>query len=605
MRFDSDLSSFFPSSPSRLQCNVLICRRLPPFGTELDAASAASNNHAERNAALHSQNGALHPQAQTQAPPPTQSHPFHFPKPAGKMPLAPRRGAPASAAELAVLADQNAELSTKVQDLQDDAARADAEARRRLKALEREIHTLKDELDGARASSERIEESLQSRAAVGAGGAQLDEELVKLWKKLAREAKVREMRAKTRPWEDGAGEGATETRDFAPGSASFASSSHAGPSHRPSSPPRPGAVGSPARALSPPLTPPSSYTPHPHSPAPALPAGPHERALVAQLLLKIRELEEANGTLAAEHLASRLRVRRAEQETEHAKQLLELTDDGEGGAASRGLEFEVVDGNDTRAEDGSATPRTIRLRSIPHKSSLHFDKARGASSPSQRGLSKHASMGDLAAAANGQAHPRFTFPKHGKMRGSVRGLFEDGASNHTQGVPTFGELPDDPHGSRMPSLGSELGGDLSGHGLRPSASHLHSKSIADLLESAEDEQEFEARQHGSHSPSSAAQERLLEARRAKYASLRHGLSRDDRDDDPLLHDSQHRRRHPSDSNRRSSASLKKPVLENVLMEVWLWLQFAIIVFVFVCSMARRGPASVIKNQNKTPHRRTT
>jgi hypothetical protein len=45
---------------------------------------------------------------------------------------------------------------------------------------------------------------------------------------------------------------------------------------------------------------------------------------------------------------------------------------------------------------------------------------------------------------------------------------------------------------------------------------------------------------------------------------------------------------------RKETSTKKNVLGNLLFEVWLWLQFGIIMFVFIYAMAKRGPKSVLK-----------
>ena len=39
----------------------------------------------------------------------------------------------------------------------------------------------------------------------------------------------------------------------------------------------------------------------------------------------------------------------------------------------------------------------------------------------------------------------------------------------------------------------------------------------------------------------------------------------------------------------SKKETKKHVLGGLLFEIWLWLQFAIIIFVFICAMAKRGP----------------
>ena len=52
----------------------------------------------------------------------------------------------------------------------------------------------------------------------------------------------------------------------------------------------------------------------------------------------------------------------------------------------------------------------------------------------------------------------------------------------------------------------------------------------------------------------------------------------------------------TNSPARKETSTKKNVLGNLLFEVWLWLQFAIIMFVFVYVMAKRGPKGVLLDE---------
>lgn len=294
-------------------------------------------------------------------------------------------------AELAFLSDQNAELQAKLHDLEADASRSEQAGRRRLRCLEKEIQGLKEELDRTRTASERLEVKVQDPGLVGAsdlaGQGGLDADLLKLWKRLNREAKVRELRAKTRPWENDSDD---SFKDFAPSNSLRRSTSNRHSLHLPLT----RATSTPARRheLVPPRendgSPQDAETP---SQVPTPPLSPlitsagngtqRERAIVSQLLLKIRELEETNTILSNEHLEARMKLRHAEEETENMKKLYEMitTDVGE----ELELEMEMVDDTASgrvaplnTAEmglglSGIGTPRrTIKLRSIGKRSSL-------------------------------------------------------------------------------------------------------------------------------------------------------------------------------------------------------------------------------------------
>ncbi|KAH8116540.1 hypothetical protein DFH11DRAFT_1461990, partial [Phellopilus nigrolimitatus] len=230
----------------------------------------------------------------------------------------------ATPAELAVLADQNAELLNKLADLETDAARAEQAGKRRLQGLEREIQGLRGELDATRALSARLEETLQAAPNLGGLPSGLDEQLVRMWKKLDREARVRELKAKTRPWDQDGTDASDETRDFAPGS----SSSPLAQKWRPQK----SRLSSEA-SFDTPVSPLSAYPDKktPGSPSPSLfstlGANSREHALVSQLLLKIRELEETNTALAVQHATTRLRLNHARSETDEARRLCEFIGD--------------------------------------------------------------------------------------------------------------------------------------------------------------------------------------------------------------------------------------------------------------------------------------
>ncbi|KAJ7693911.1 hypothetical protein B0H17DRAFT_482561 [Mycena rosella] len=109
-----------------------------------------------------------------------------------------------SPADISLLSDQNAELLLKLENLEAEAQSSDNVSRRRLRQLEKELQGLRDELERTQARSEQLEKK------VHVGTEQIVEEMWK--KKKEREAKFRAMRNNTsRPGPDD-----SEIRDFAP-----------------------------------------------------------------------------------------------------------------------------------------------------------------------------------------------------------------------------------------------------------------------------------------------------------------------------------------------------------------------------------------------------
>ncbi|KAF8213954.1 hypothetical protein K438DRAFT_1956052 [Mycena galopus ATCC 62051] len=103
-------------------------------------------------------------------------------------PTRPRRIS-VSPRDISLLADQNAELLQKLESLESEALTADRSGRRALKQLEREIQLLRDELERTQARSEELEKNAQ------VGTEKIVEEMWR--KKKEREAKFRAMRNNT------------------------------------------------------------------------------------------------------------------------------------------------------------------------------------------------------------------------------------------------------------------------------------------------------------------------------------------------------------------------------------------------------------------------
>lgn len=474
---------------------------------ELDLSSQSRRTLLENNASLKARNDALIARLPSSKPSsPISSPPQTFvslsslsptalgtlsPSPSGsgwspQLPSSARRRfghsrKPSTPAELAALADQNAELLSKFQDLESEATRSEQAGKRRLRALEREIGVLKEELDKTRALGERLEESLQSQGGSANGNGEgksglpeeLEKELFKVWKRLAREAKVKEMRAKARPWEVEE----SEPKDFAPSNPLFAPARTSTPGTRPSVANNSSASESSARSLDA-----SELGSQPkeltdvddpflssdqaqanldsvkqHALASSSLSPGRERAIVAKLLAKIAELEETNTSLAQEHQTSQARLREAEREADGVRALCEII--------SEEVELEIValdEGNgrelshlehgDSGIRKTEPSPRrTIRLRSLGRKNSLNFDSTDRERSLNEGKLRKYSSMENLASGSEQSTRgntpnrllaqdddmkpsedrrsglrPRKSIPK---IRRSVRGLFDNSLSS--------------------------------------------------------------------------------------------------------------------------------------------------------------------------------
>ncbi|KAJ7437111.1 hypothetical protein B0H11DRAFT_1830372 [Mycena galericulata] len=221
-----------------------------------------------------------------------------------------------SPADISLLSDQNAELLLKLENLQDEAVTADRTGRRALKQLEKEIQLLRDELEKTQARSEQLEKTQQ------VGTEKIVEEMWR--KKKEREAKFRAMRNNTAAPNDGDG----EIRDFAPRGVF------------------PKTPLSPSQSVEFPTD--SSYDSEPEF------EHPHQHALVAQLLLKIEELEETNTQIIQQQSETADKLHAVQRETESISKVYECF------SAENGLEWEVVGDNGLK----SAMEGTIRFKSF-------------------------------------------------------------------------------------------------------------------------------------------------------------------------------------------------------------------------------------------------
>jgi len=206
-------------------------------------------------------------------------------------------------AEIAHLADQNAELLDKLGQLEEESERNDQLGRRKLRKLEREIQGLKEELEQT-----QVKEQESSEKAKVLSEAELQR------RKEEREERLRSLKEHA----ISESESYDEVRDFAPAPELPRSGSVKGLADPPpvfSLPPPPPLVKMATRptsdsallGASPQRPPHRSPTPRP------------EYALISQLLHKIQELEETNAQITREQHATddRLRAVRRDAESIH------------------------------------------------------------------------------------------------------------------------------------------------------------------------------------------------------------------------------------------------------------------------------------------------
>lgn len=288
-----------------------------------------------------------------------------------------------SNAEISHLADQNAELLDKLERMEAESLSSDQSGRRQLKRLEKDIMTLREELEKTQAKSEELEQ----KAKTGWDSHKIVEEVLR--KKEEREEKVKAFRnlGKTENEDD------MEIRDFAPEGSVFG-----GPNASYSFFP---AGNSARRITSTPLARPP-YAPSPLTPHP-------ESTLIAQLLEKMQELEETNTRILEQQTETASQLNAMQRETEHISKVYECFTDAN--------IIEVAGDSASDAGDGSVRDETIRFKSFARNIGGDF-----STSPS----------------AN-DTHQPLNITAVPKARKSVVGLF-DGSEEENIGASTPDQL---------------------------------------------------------------------------------------------------------------------------------------------------------------------
>ncbi|KAH9853645.1 hypothetical protein C2E23DRAFT_884798 [Lenzites betulinus] len=222
--------------------------------------------------------------------------------------------------ELAHLSDQNAELIDKLERLEADSSKADQAGKRKLRKLEQEIQTLRDELDKTQARGAELEE--QAKAVAGNV-----EEVQR--RKEEREAWVRSLKEKSASLSDSESH-ANEIRDFAPPSEVPRSTPH----RRPYVPSEPSdtSIGPSEDSFDRseddlPEADDRSYLSTPPTTAQDRPPQLQlEYAIVSQLMSKIRELEEANTQIKEQQRITEEQMHAAQWDVDSIKRVYDYLD---------------------------------------------------------------------------------------------------------------------------------------------------------------------------------------------------------------------------------------------------------------------------------------
>lgn len=382
-----------------------------------------------------------------------------------------------STTEISHLADQNAELLDKLEKLESESFSADQSGRRVLKRLEKEISILREELEKTQAKSEELEE--KTKVGFGWDSEKVAEEVLR--KKQERELKFKAMRNLGQGSTD-EHEGDPEIRDFAPEGSLFG-----GPSATYSFFP-PGE--SPRRPSGTPFN--RTTLPRPAPPTASEP----ESSLIAKLLIKIQELEDANSRIIEQQTETTNQLNAMQRETEQISKVYECFAD------ENIIEFASDQESNPESENTSFHDDTIRFRSF--KRNLG-----GPGSPNRWGQSANRSIGHSSGskirksvvglfdgpAEASSAPPQtkaftlpipFSSPSRNDGHRSTQSIESTGLISPALSIlslsPSRSPIPT-PLDTFRPTLESELGNEFGdGWGLNTGNHHLRTSSLYDLTQ---------------------------------------------------------------------------------------------------------------------------
>jgi hypothetical protein len=589
-------------------------------------ASAVARSLHKHSASLQGKHDALFSRMPSPTPPSqSQSQTHSADTPYGSLLLSSRPSTPihqdsvrrirkisVSPADIALLADQNSELMQKLERLETESGQADKAGRRKLNRLEKDILALREELERTREKSDALEEQAKKN----------EFGLISADKKREREERVRMLRGGcSNSDDDHSEEGLEQVRDFAPGSIMKISTSSSSAYGRRE-------LGDDGIECS------TSSSPEKPSP---------EYDLIAQVLVKIQELEETNRQIACQQAETTMSLTAVQRDAERIGQLYDLlTEHGE-----PNLEI-VVEKDEAGSRDGNGNgngssspedPETIRFRSL--RKTLEGDLSRttagtvraytGKARKSVVGYFDHAPVPKSPAPKQEVAVGTSSIPslpsRTSHSRTSSESFLSPALSSlsmltpHSDALRQLAQMvSEDGH-----SLGNELGYEdihATNHVFSPSH-HLDMYQLSGAgregsVLSGDDDTSWVCPPQPSTDPTDASPENWdaenrgnAEMKSLKYKQmlqtvrLRTNQWVDVRFNDP-----------GDDSNNKddvtqqpATASLfsqcldehkdrSQTGLKTFMFQIWLWLQFVIILLVFVWVVLRKGPKSVLNPDRK-------
>lgn len=326
------------------------------------------------------------------------------PTPAAEIPppvTPPRRGharrLSASPEQIAQLNNQNDELHTRLEKIISDANLTDRESKRRLRQLQKEIEGLRNELESTQRRNAELENVVADNRT---DGRRVREE---------REEQLLAARAKGRTNEDDEDD---TIKDFAPGSFTSSSSSRLSLNSMPSSGSMPG-VPFPSRAFASDLdTIPATVVEDEEDDdnsasvrrrSRLTSCTPEEFTLLAQILSKVKELEDANNTISQSQKEMQDKLEKARQEADQMKNVYD------------GLQLEEVEGIDSNGEP----VRFLSLRAANTAKQSTFRRIASAS----MGVQDDLHLPDSPVLTTSSENPLFGLSKPRKYRRPIDKIF--------------------------------------------------------------------------------------------------------------------------------------------------------------------------------------
>lgn len=369
------------------------------FALDLDHSSAICKTLYEENASLRSK----HDRLLSRLPPSLLSSPLASPSslPMGHTPSGSIYGPPASRSQkhfrrvsvspgdLHLLAEQNTELLSKLQQLESEANNSDLVARKKLKSLEKEISLLRDELENTQAKNAELEEQAQS-STVDLAEAVLrkKEEILALKESMIVPSETEET--------------LSERKDFAPSGPLPPANMLTPPRRRMQERARALSFEFPSRSPSPStskhLRARSSIGTHSRTTSVSEP----QLAVISQLLMKIQELEDTNAQIIEQQKEHSSKLLDVQRETESMSKMYEVLSDVDGDLrlefADDSLDTDELnmlggEGNGTmrfrsfrRTLEGGGMPKMLHTASSDEVGSLQRKNSGGKARKSVMGL---------------------------------------------------------------------------------------------------------------------------------------------------------------------------------------------------------------------------